>query len=463
MSLILRQYQNDIIDKTRALMRNGNKSVCVVAPTGAGKTILIAYMLKSSAEKGISSWFICHRRELIHQAMAAFKAVGLRFGVVSAGFHYESAPLVKICSISTLIKRWHKIPLPKLIIWDECAHIAAKSWSTLYKQMPNAFHIGLTAVPARLDGKGLGDYFKTMVHGPSVAWLIDNGFLSKYRIFAPATANVDGVHTRAGDYVKEELAAAMDKPSITGCAIREYKKLADGKRAMVFAVSIEHSKHVVGQFQAAGIPAAHVDGETNDIERDAAINSFKDGRTLVLSSVDIFSEGTDIPAVEAAILLRPTQSLSLHLQQLGRVLRVYPNKLGATILDHAGNTIRHGLPDEQRTWTLAGIDKKTGSDSGESKGRTCPRCFACQKPGSPSCSFCGHIFEIKPRKVEEKEGELKEIDSEEIARRRERQDQGRAQTREELIAIGRKRGFKNPSGWAHFVLMARRKRRLKNG
>ena len=458
----LRPYQESILLETRALMRQGNKSIAIVSATGSGKTILTAYMLKSSAEKGVASFFICHRRELIHQSMAAFKAVGLRFGVVSAGFHYESAPLVKICSISTLIKRWHKIPLPKLIIWDECAHIAAKSWSTLYNQMPNAFHIGLTAVPARLDGKGLGDYFKTMVHGPSVAWLIDNGFLSKYRIFAPATANVDGVRTRAGDYVKEELVAAMDKPSITGCAIREYKKRADGKRAMVFAVSIEHSKHVVGQFQAAGIPAAHVDGETNDIERDAAISSFKSGEIRVLSSVDIFSEGTDIPAVEAAILLRPTQSLSLHLQQLGRVLRRYPGKDCAVILDHAGNTIRHGLPDEQRTWTLEGIQNSKGTGGGV-KVKTCPKCFACQAPGASACKFCGFIFEIKPRKVEEKEGELKEIDSEEIARRRERQAQGMAQTREELIAIGRQRGFKNPAGWAHFVLMARRKRRLKNG
>jgi superfamily II DNA or RNA helicase len=453
-------YQIEIIEKCRAVMLNGTKSILIQAPTGAGKTLLTAHMLKTAAARGMNSWFCVHRRELIKQSVKAFNEVGIKFGIVSAGFDENPYRQVQICSVQTLARRLTRHHKPRLIVWDEAHHIASKSWDAIHKSQSDAFHIGLTATPQRLDGTGLGKWFSHMISGPTVQNLIEQSYLSPYRLFAPATINTSGLHTKMGDFVKSELSAVVDKPTITGSAIREYQKLAPGKRAVVFCVSIEHSKHVVSQFQAAGIPAAHVDGETNVEERDNAIQKFQSGEILVLSNVDLFGEGFDLPSIEVAILLRPTQSLGLYLQQVGRSLRPAPGKREAIILDHAGNVQRHGLPDEERNWSLVGCEKrKSAQDGPVTSVRICEKCFAAQVSGSPSCQYCQFVFEIKAREVAEVAGELAEVDLS-IARRGQRREQGMAQTREELVAIGRSRGMKNPYGWAHFILQARQRRKL---
>lgn len=420
-------------------------------------------MLKTAADKGLPSWFIVHRRELINQSMRAFQGDGVNFGVVAASYLDDPRPLVQICSVQTLANRFGKLRRPRLIIYDECHHIAAGSWSKIFKSFPDAFHIGLTATPARLDGAGLGSWFKEMISGPSVRWLIENGYLSQYRLFAPSTVNMTGVHTRMGDFVRSESEAAVNKPTITGDAIREYQSRASGKRAVVFCVSVKHSKHVVEQFQAAGISAEHVDGETESRERDAAIRRFESGRTLVLSNVELFGEGFDLPAIECGILLRPTQSLGMYLQQVGRVLRPSPGKAEAVILDHAGNCQRHGLPDQEREWSLAGNIQKRGRDSDNGPSvRVCEKCFAAQLPGRNECTYCRHPFAIKSRHVAHEEGDLIEITRDVLQEERDRygrqKEQGEAQTEADLIAIGKQRGYKRPSLWARHIIMARRRK-----
>lgn len=354
---------------------------------------------------------------------------------------------------------------PKLIVWDECAHIAAQSWAKIHSEFPEAFHIGLTATPLRLDGKGLGEYFDKIVKGPSVSWLINNGFLAKYRLFSPPGINTDGIHITMGDFDKKEVEAASDKPTITGDAIKHYLKHAKGKRTLAFCCSIAHSKHVVDQFIKAGIPAAHVDGETEVYERDRKIRSFERGEILILSNVDLFIEGLNVTSAVGAILLRPTKSLSIFLQSCGRVLRPDPEKEEAIILDHCGLVQKHGLPDEEREWTL---DAKNGGQHGkgdQSKNisvRICPSCFAAQASRKTICTFCGFTFEIESRKVAEVEGDLQEVDLETIRRNRNR-EQGQAQTVEDLAKIGISRGYKSPWKWAHFVFQARQAKRLAQG
>lgn len=456
----LRPYQIEIIDKCRNLMRSGNKSILIQSPTGSGKTLLTAFMLKTAAEKGMVSWFIVHRRELIKQSMEQFKFVGLHHGVISANFDSRPNQLVQICSVQTLSRRHQKYRKPNLIVWDETHHIASNSWSTIHSHYSDSFHVGLSATPERLDGTGLNKWYGNMIHGPSVSWLIENKFLSPYRLFAPSNVSMAGIHIKRGDYDKTELSNAMDKPSITGNAINEYKKFANGKRAVIFCVSIEHSKHVVAQFQAAGINAAHVDGETNVIERDNAIEKFRQGEIHVLSNVELFGEGFDLPAIEVAILLRPTQSLGLYLQQVGRVLRQSPGKEEALILDHVGNVSRHGLPDDDRNWSLAGRDKrKQTSDEPSESVKICKKCFSAQRPGPPNCRYCGEPFEIKPRIVKNVDGELSEIDIQKI-RNLKRREQGMAQSMNDLIAIGKQRGYKRPYLWAKFVFNARQRKRI---
>lgn len=422
--------------------------------------MLTAHMLKTAASKGFHSFFICHRRELVAQTTRAFAQEGLRHGIIAAGFQEDRRHLVQIASVQTLARRFLRYRQPRLIVWDECHHLAAGSWKKLFESFPNAFHIGLSATPERLDGQGLSQFFKEMIHGPSVEWLIENKFLADYRLYAPGRPDLSKVHTRMGDFVQAETASILDRPSITGDVIAHYRRFCEGKRAVVFCVSVAHSRHVVDQFTAAGIPAAHVDGETPQEERDAKIRGFREGHIKLLSNVELFGEGFDVPTIESAILLRPTQSLGLYLQQVGRALRPADGKTHAIILDHVGNCERHGLPDEARTWSLIGDESRRAKKaSGESSVRVCPKCFAAQFSGRPQCAYCSFIFESKPREIEEKEGELSEIDKEAIRRQRVR-EQGTAPDRNALVELAKKRGYKNPWGWAHHVLQARQARKL---
>lgn len=455
---ILREYQNTIREEARALMRKHTKSMLIQSPTGSGKTILIAHMLKTAESKGMSAWFIVHRRELIKQSVLAFNDVNVCHGVIANKWYAQPHRLIQIASIQTLIRRYEKHGKPNLIIYDECHHCAAGSWSKLYDSFPDAYHIGLSATPIRLDGTGLKQWFSAMINGPSVRWLIDSGFLVDYKLYAPSKLNLSNVHTRMGDFITSELSAIVDKPTITGDAIKHYQKHCGGRRAVVFCVSIQHSKHVVAQFNRSGIIAKHVDGETNIEERDRAIDDFTLGRIKILSNVDLFGEGFDLPALEAVILLRPTKSLGLYLQQVGRALRPSPGKRYAIILDHAGNCERHGLPDDDREWSLEGRKNSKKGSENEIKIKTCPKCYGVQAPGKKACMSCGHIFEGNPREVDHVEGDLVEIDPNELRKRR-KQEQGRLKTEEELVELGRQRGYKRPRLWARHIIRARKEKR----
>ena len=456
MTFALRTYQQDLIAQARDLIRSGETSILLQAPTGAGKTALCAHMLGTAAQRGQQSWFVVHRRELIRQSARTFRAVGIPHGIVAAGFQGDGRQPVQICSVQTLAQRHQKMKTPRLIVWDECHHVAAASWAKIHQSYPDAIHIGLSATPERLDGTGLHQWFRQIVIGPTVGWLIEQEFLARYRLFAPSRPDLGGVHVRMGDFVRSEAAAAMDRPSITGDAVAHYRRLAAGKRAVVFCTSIEHSQHVVAQFRAAGIAAEHVDGESDPRDRDAALGRFERGETLILSNVELFGEGVDIPGIECAILLRPTQSLSLYLQQVGRALRPAPGKAEAILLDHAGNALRHGLPDDDRTWSLEGSKRKRSArDPDDVPVKQCPKCFAVVRVQVQRCA-CGHVWIPQGRIVDEKPGELAEVDPA-VLRRQRAKEQGSAKSLEDLIKLGAARGYRNPAAWAKHVYHARQR------
>ena len=439
-------------------MRLGVKSILIQAPTGSGKTALTAHMLKTAASKGMVSWFCVHRFELIQQAARAFNEEGLKFGVISPRFMPDKRPLTQIASINSLGRRMSKYRPPALIVYDESHHLGASSWQKIHASFPNAYHIGLSATPQRLDGKGLDKYFKHLILGPDIKTLIGQGYLANYKIYAPPGISVEGIHTKMGDFARSEVAAVVDKPSITGDAILHYSKYASGKRAVVFAASIEHSKNIVAQFNAAGIKSSHLDGGSETIHRNETVKAFTRGEVKVLSNVSLFSEGFDVPAIEAIINLAPTQSLTLYLQKCGRALRPFPGKECAIIFDHANDCSRHGLPDEERAWSLSGRDRKKSTEN-VVKIRTCNRCYAVTSLGAVSCKYCGHVFEIKPREVEHRAGELVEVDASMIAKQRQR-EQGTAKDLQSLIALGRQRGYKRPEAWAQFIWRARMAKKM---
>ncbi|OGT55501.1 MAG: hypothetical protein A3E01_09340 [Gammaproteobacteria bacterium RIFCSPHIGHO2_12_FULL_63_22] len=449
----LRPYQQTLLDDARQAFRQGHRAVLLQMPTGAGKTVSGSHMIGGSSRRGNVCWWLSHRRELIAQTSKTFAAVGIPHGIIAGGHSTDPHKLVQIGSVQTVARRLDKLTPPDLIIFDEVHHLGATQWGKIYEAFPAAKIVGLTATPWRLDGKGLGRWFGAMVNGPCVADLIEAGALSPYRLFAPSAPDLSAVATQAGDFKKDQLASVMDRPSIVGDAVGHYRRLCSGKRAVAFAVNIEHSRHIVDQFRSAGIPAEHVDGTMDTASRDGAIQRFTAGETLILSNCELFGEGFDVPAIEAAILLRPTKSLSLHLQQVGRALRPAPGKDAAIILDHAGNSLIHGLPDDEREWSLDDREKRKAGERGEVTIKSCPECFAVHRP-SPSCPHCGYVYVAASREVEVVDGTLEEVDPA-VLRAARKQEERAAQTIDDLIRIGQERGYKNPAGWARNYFAAR--------
>lgn len=448
----LRGYQQQAIDDLRNAYRAGARAPLLCLPTGGGKTIIFSAIANSAAARGKQVLILVHRRELLHQASRKLNDIGLDHGLIAAGIP-ATDHLVRIASIQTLVRRLSRMDWqPELIIIDEAHHASAGSWTTVLDKWPDAFRLGVTATPCRLSGAGLGTAFDQLVLGPSVADLTDWGFLSPARIYAPPViADLSGLRRRAGDYAADQAATAMNRPTVTGDAIAHYQRLASGQRAIAFCCSVDHASHVAASFNAAGISAATLLGNTPD--RDAVVAAFDAGSVQVLVTVDVVSEGFDIPAASCTILLRPTQSLGLYLQQVGRVLRPAPGKDHALVLDHVGNVHRHGFPDDHRDWSLAeGARRATGTAAPSV--RTCPECYAAFKP-APICPCCGATcVPIKSRVIQQLAGELQELRREAV--RASKRDQGRARTLPQLLALAKERGYS--PGWAYRIYHARGQR-----
>lgn len=459
MSVTLRPFQADMIEQARVRLRLV-RSIVLQAPTGAGKTVLSAYMTGSAVSKQKRVWFVVHRRELINQSSRTFNFVGIPHGIIGAGYDPNWRKPVQICGIQTVARRLDRLSAPHIIIWDECHHIAAKSWDTVFKRFPEAHHVGLTATPQRLDGKGLRKYFADMIVGPSTGWLIENNFLSAYRLFSIPGVKTEGMHHRAGDYKREEVIQALERSTVMGDTVDHYIRHAMGRRGLVFEASRERSERAAQGFRDAGIPAAHIDGETDAAVRDRALRDLEAGHLKIICNVDLFGEGVDVPALEVIHLCRPTDSLGLYLQQVGRGLRPAPGKTDCLIFDHAGNASRHGRPDDERTWNLNGT---TGQAKEQAPGiavRQCPFCYAVNPPAAAICSECQKPFPTYARVIEQVDGELTE-DAAVAARQAAVVAQAKAQSMDTLIELGRLRGYKNPTAWAEHVWAARQAKQMK--
>jgi len=239
MSAVLREYQNNIISEARGLMRQGIKSILIQSPTGSGKTLLTAHMLGTAAGKGLHCWFMCHRRELIKQSISTFAQVGIKHGVVAAGWFEEPHLNVQLASVQTVARRVNRIKNPKLIIWDEAHHVAAGSWSKIHSAFPDAFHIGLTATPFRLDGGGLGDLFADSVRVATIEDLTARGYLVPVRYWAHNTPDMRGIKKARGDFDLSEF-----KTSLLGDPIKSYLSVGEDARAIAFCINVEHSKQL---------------------------------------------------------------------------------------------------------------------------------------------------------------------------------------------------------------------------
>lgn len=342
-----------------------------------------------------------------------------------------------------------------------CHHAVAGQWRNVTDRNPNAFLLGLTATPERLDGKGLGiesgGVYEKLVLGPSVKSLIERGYLSQPRVFAPPINFDDSaLRTIAGDYDVKQMSEMLDQPQIIGDCVRHYSKICPNMPAIAFCSTIEHARHTAEQFCNSGFNFKCIDGTMSDFDRRDAIEGLGSGRYDGLTSCNIISEGTDIPVVGCAIFLRKTKSLSLYLQQAGRVLRPYSGKEYSIILDHVRNVENHGFPEDERDWSLEGR-RKQKRDEDEIFIRTCPQCYACYKSSLRACPVCGFGAEnaIKSQR------EIEFIDAElvEIQKAQKEHERKEANAFNKLLELGKQRGYSNPYAWAKIVLNSRKRKR----
>ena len=398
----LRDYQLRAIDEvSRQLMSNP----LLVLPTGAGKTFTCAALVQ---QLGMRTLWIAHRRELISQAAQRLTACGLTCGVIAAGYPERRSAQVQVASVQTLIRR--AMPPVDLIVIDEAHHARAGQYRQVLDNYPGVPVIGLTATPFRLDGKGLGDVgFGAIVVAAYPDELVAQGTLVEPIVYAPDVPDLAGVRMHHGDYSEKGLGDALDKPKLVGNIIETWQKLASGRKTVVFAINVEHSQHIVSEFQRAGVKAEHLDGSMSLVQRDAVLHRLRIGYTTVVSQCMVLTEGFDLPALEVATLARPTASLCLHLQQIGRICRAAPDKTGATVLDHAGNHLRHGTMTQRIEYFLDDVEttnKKRDREAGEPVMKRCPKCFLLVPPATRECE-CGHEWEIAAPSIETVDGELK--------------------------------------------------------
>lgn len=449
--------QEEVRAGLRVALRR-HQAVLTFAPTGFGKTVLAAALMKSITDAGKRVIFGVHRDALIKQTANTLDEFGLQYSHIAAGYHYNLYRLAQIASIPTLQNRLGRFPAEYLFI-DE-AHLSASSgWSKTvdhYKAMGTKI-IGLTGSPQRLDGKPLGAIWDTMVLGPSTRRLIEWGRLSRYRAFAPAGVDLSGVHSRGGDYVQSEIDDLMSGKAVLAGAVKHWRQFANGKRTIAFAPSIARAEQLAAEFRASGINAVSLDGNTAKADRQVAFRQFADREIDLLVNVRLFTEGFDLSAqvgrdvvIEAVLDYAPTQSLALHLQKHGRGLR--RDSEAHILLDLVGGFSRLGLPDDEREWSLDGEIKRKKEKAGEPV-RICPSCFAAYAP-APACPVCGLAHIPQGRKVEEVEGEMVEIDPEQMRRQRVI-EQARAETLDDLIRLATARGYRSPERWAAHVMTGR--------
>lgn len=399
----LRPYQSAALDELRARIAGGARRLVLTCPTGGGKTVIAAEIVRSAVARGSRVVFLAHRKELIDQTLDKLSRFGVEAGVVMGDDSRRASYLpVQVCSTPTLANRLDRLPPADLVIYDEVHHACSNTSRKILAAYGSAVVIGLTATPWRRDRLGLSDMFDGSVLAAKPRELMDQGSLVEYDCFAYDAPDLDEVRTTAGDFNQKDLGVACNTDVLVGSVVREYLEHANGRRAILFPVNVEHSKTLVAEFCSFGVAAEHVDAHTPKPERERILRGLDSGAVTLVSSVGVLTEGFDSPRAEVCILARPTKSLGLYIQMIGRVLRPAPGKARALIHCHSGNVLRHGFIEDDRDYSLTATPKNVLAR------KTCPECsvvFATLRDGrfcpgcdallaTPTCKHC--LRETRP-------------------------------------------------------------------
>lgn len=388
MSATLRDYQHSAVTRCLPLLPKG---VVLTIATGGGKTICGVAVARLAARRVL---WLAHRRELIFQARDAARDAGARVGVVLAGEPDDSEAPFQVASVQTIGRR--SLPTADLLVVDECHH------ATTHGQYARAMRrygmrLGLTATPARMDGRGLrAAGFGALVVGATASDLCEMGVLHAPIVYGSTPPDMTGAKVRRGDFAAADLRRAAETSALTGRVVEQWARRAEGRRTVVFAVDVQHARDLCARFRAAGVAAEVVTGATKKPERDAMLSRLSSGASRVLVNVGVLAEGWDLPSLQVASIARPTASVTFHVQMIGRIMRACPGKDGALVLDHAGNHHRHGFVTDERRWSL---DHKPRV-SGGAPTRTCDRCERVCAAGCHACPECGQEFPLPDRTSE---------------------------------------------------------------
>lgn len=413
----LRGYQKKTIELVRDEIRNGNKRILIVLPTGAGKSHCLGEIALGAVSKDNTVLALMHRRQLVTQLVDFFSQAGVHADIIMSGVESVLKSKVQVGTIQTYHRRLQLERLEDnrffvqaaVCMIDEAHHALSKTYQTVLSNYEDKIIIGVTATPVLSSGVGMGNFFQAIVSPVSVQDLVDSKYLVPGIYYGPSTPDLSKVKTVMGDYHKTELNKVMNQPKLIGDVVENWLRLADGRKTMVFAVKVNHSKALCHEFQRMGIIAEHLDAHHDDDERNEVLDRFRSGETKVLSNVALYTEGTDIPEIECIVLARPTKSLGFHLQMIGRGARPYPGKKDFLVLDHGGNIERLGFYEDEVEWTLDGkeLGYKKKQRKGEKRILTCDMCLFAFT--GPRCPQCGHEIKDYGKKVAALDAELVEL------------------------------------------------------
>ncbi|MEK1362217.1 DEAD/DEAH box helicase family protein [Limosilactobacillus fermentum] len=438
-------YQQELVDKARQSLAKGNHSVLLVSPAGSGKSVMIAEITRLAIEKGGHVMFMVHRKELVNQIVDTFLKDDIDLSHTT------------VMTVGKIKRRLGKLPTPTLIITDETHHSLAKTYQDIYNWYANVPRLGFSATPWRLSGKGLKDVYDDMIEGPNVQWLIDHSYLADFTMYGYNSGDDSQLKkSSTGEYTGRSM-DDYAKTIIRGDVIKTWREKANGRKTIVYCHAVWFSKEVAQAFNDAGIKAAHVDSKTPSGERSKIMADFKAGKIMVLCNCDLISEGFNVPDCSCVVLLRPTESLVLYIQQSMRSMRFVPGK-HAVIIDQVGNFKKFGTPDAPHTWTLEDRKKKKGNGGGQSGPpvRTCEKCFAVIPGQSRSCPICGAKIEITKTDLDiDRDANLDDVTqfkpfaANYIVTKR----PSELKTRQDLEEYAKAKGYK--PGWVYYQLKKR--------
>lgn len=438
-------YQRNLVNQTRDALADGHKGVLIVSPPGSGKSVVISEIARLTTLKGGQVLFFVHRQELVKQIRESFQQQNVDLSHCT------------IMTVGKVANRLNILTKPNLIIVDESQHSRAKTYRKIFDYYSDVPRLGFTGSPWRLSGKGFKDIYSAMVQGPTTKWLIEHHKLAPFTVYGYQLGDSELLKRGStGDYTSKSM-DEFTKSIIHGDIVKSWLKFAKNKKTIVYCHSTSFSKIVAQEFRDAGINAVHADAKTPSQERERIMGSFKQGKIKVLCNVDLVSEGFNVPDCSCVVLLRPTQSLVVYLQQSMRAMRYQPDK-HAVIIDQVGNFERFGLPDTDYHWSLEDREKHPQRDGGTADGiaiKTCPDCFAVIKASLVTCPLCGHDFSIEIRKIKQKKDqELRAIKAQKfhinlIAKKK----VSELTDIRELSLYAKSRGYKH--GWIYHQAKAR--------